>query len=195
MRARAVEAAGLFGRRFVVSRPLRVRAATLSATIALLLLGALNLTWYAAASSARTPALAITPELDAYLRTHDRVLLILIVVDSVVVLAGVFVVSILESHRIAGAAYRVGRSLRQVSLGRYDTRLVLRRADGLRELEDAFNDMTAALRERTAGDIERLERLATVAAHRPADLAAELDTAIAEKRAQCGTGPVPPVLS
>ena len=102
----------------------------------------------------------VGPELTDLLRAQGRVELTLVILASVVFLVGVFVISILETHRTAGAAHNASQRLRDVAAGRYSVRLTLRGSDNLRELEVAFNRMGRALRSRTREEIEALDQLA-----------------------------------
>jgi methyl-accepting chemotaxis protein len=81
-------------------------------------------------------------------------------IGSLVLLVGVFAVTIFETHRTAGAAIGITRRLRQVAEGNLDARLALRRGDSLRDLEEPFNDMVSALRDRAVSQADELDRLA-----------------------------------
>jgi methyl-accepting chemotaxis protein len=154
--------APLLGRRrsFVVDKRHQLRAGLLTVTVVLVLLVFVNLLLYSTALSRSADLPHAAPELAEVLRAQGRVELLFVVLASVVFLIGVFVISILETHRTAGAAFNTGRRLREIASGRYSVRLKLRRGDNLRELEEAFNRMGHALRNRTRDDIEMLDRLA-----------------------------------
>lgn len=55
-------------------------------------------------------------------------------------------VGIFLSHRIAGPAYRIARSLREIGKGDFDISIRLRKNDELKEVADAINDMVADLK-------------------------------------------------
>jgi methyl-accepting chemotaxis protein len=154
--------APLLGRRrsFVIDKRHQLRAGLLTATVALVLLVFVNLVLYSTSLSRSADLPRAAPELAEVLRAQGRVELFLVILASVVFLIGVFVISILETHRTAGAAFNAGQRLRDIASGRYNARLKLRRGDNLRELEEAFNRMGHALRNRTRDDIETLDRLA-----------------------------------
>ena len=68
------------------------------------------------------------------LAEYDRAEFVLILAASVVFLAGVFVMTIVETYQTSGAAIAIARHFRNVRDGRYDTRLRLRDSDNLQEL-------------------------------------------------------------
>lgn len=53
---------------------------------------------------------------------------------------------ILLSHRIAGPAYRIERTLKEIGRGNFDIHIKLRKHDELVGIADAINDMAADLR-------------------------------------------------
>jgi methyl-accepting chemotaxis protein len=153
---------GLLGQRrsFLVNKRYQLRASLLTAAVVLVLLVFLNLILYATTLSSAEQILADAPELAAVIKAQDRVELYLIVLASCVYLLGVFLITVLETHRTAGAAYNLGMRLGEIGQGRFKTRLTLRKGDNLRELEEAFNSMTRSLQDRTWEEIESLAQLA-----------------------------------
>jgi methyl-accepting chemotaxis protein len=148
-------------RSFLVDRRYQLRVAALTATIVLVLLVFLNLTLYAASVDRSDAIVRDAPELAPYVHAQDRVLVFLVVLGSAVFLVGVFLVSILETHKTAGACVNLGHRLAEIRDGQYDIELNLRRDDHLKTLEPAFNEMCSALRQRTWDDVEVLEDLAS----------------------------------
>lgn len=148
-------------RRFVVDGGYQYRAAFLAVAVALLLLIILNLSLVFTTRETVRVTSAVAPELHAVLAEQDRVQIGLVATGSLVFLVGVFLVSILETHRTAGAAFKIGRSLDRVREGRLDTRLRLRRGDNLQELAATANAMAGALQERAWQEVEWLESVAT----------------------------------
>jgi len=71
--------------------------------------------------------------------------------------AVVFAIEILETHKTAGVVYKVTRGLREVEAGRWGTRLALRRNDNFKEMEEAFNASTRALRDELDQDLRGLQ--------------------------------------
>lgn len=158
---------GLLGRRrrFFLNRPHQLRATLLTAAAVIVLLVILNLVLYSISVSGANQALSDSPELARMIKSQARLQLLLILLASVVFLAGVFFVSVLESHRTAGVAEKLSRYMGRVEQGRYDTRLQLRREDHLQEVQTAFNQMTSALRDRIWHEVETLDRLAEQMRH------------------------------
>jgi hypothetical protein len=132
----------------------------LTAGVVFVLLIFLNLVLFAITLSSAEKVLADAPELAPVIRAQDRVELSLIVLASFIYLAGVFLITVLETHRTAGAAHNLGARLGEIARGRYNVVLTLRKGDNLRELESAFNGMSRALQDRTWEEIETLEQLA-----------------------------------
>jgi hypothetical protein len=146
-------------RRFLIDRRLQLRAATLSAGVVLALVLLLNLTLHIDRGRSAAELVRQAPELETLVRGQNRVELSLVLLASAVFVAGVFVVTVLETHRTSGAAYNVARRLRDVRDGR-NIDLRLRKGDNLMEVEAAFNEMTAALRQRAARELEALDEIA-----------------------------------
>lgn len=153
---------GVLGHRrsFLVNRRYQLKASILTASVVLILLVFINLLLYSASTRSSARILADSPELEAIILAQDRMELVLMVLASLVFLAGFFMVSVLETHKTAGAAYNLSRRLGEIERGHYTTALRLRRGDNLAELEPAFNRMARALRDRTWEDVETLRRLA-----------------------------------
>jgi hypothetical protein len=156
---RALEVLGQ-RRRFIIDRRSQLRAAALTTAAALVLLVLLNLSLHGARARSAAVVLHDAPELAPLIRSQNRTELGLVAIASVVFLLGVVTVTVLETHKTAGAAFNVARHLRAIREGRYRARLKLRRGDNLMELESAFNDMARGLEERVRQDAEALERFA-----------------------------------
>jgi hypothetical protein len=153
---------GILGQRrnFLVNASYQLRASLLTVSVVLVLLIFVNLILYSTSLNSSARILADAPELEAVILAQDRVEFWLIALASVVLLVGVFVVSILETHRTAGAVVNLRQRLHEVKLGNYGTHMTLRKGDNLIELETAFNDMARTLRDRTWEDVETLRGLA-----------------------------------
>lgn len=63
------------------------------------------------------------------------------------------------SHRIAGPAYRLQRSLHRVTAGDLDFRVALRRNDCFEDLSESFNEMIDAMGSRTEKAIDTLREV------------------------------------
>lgn len=175
-----------YRRSFLVNRrQLRTTLLILGLVFALLIL--VNLALYALRSA--DDAGASVSVLKEVMQEADQNEMLMIILASVVVLAGVFVVTIIETHRTAGAAFAVGRQMRRVADGHLDVALQLRRGDNLRELEGPFNDMIDSLKDQANEDVAILERLANDVKSAQTDddaarVAAELRDLAARKRHQ-----------
>ena len=181
---------GLLGYRrdFLVNKRYQLKASLMTVTVVLILLVFLNLAMYQATVRSSAAILADAPELQEVIRAQDRVELSLILLASFVFLLGVFAVSVLETHKTAGAAYNLGQRLDEIGRGRYGTILRLRKGDNLVELEAAFNEMSRRLTERTWDEVEKLNQFAAEASRldRGEELAAALRAMVTDKRDQVG---------
>jgi len=71
--------------------------------------------------------------------------------------AAVFAIEIFETHKTAGVVYKITRGLRELQAGRWATLVTLRRHDNFKEMEEAFNAATRALRDQLDGDLRGLQ--------------------------------------
>jgi len=160
--ARARKALRVLGqrRRFLIDPRSQLRAAVLTTGITLILLVLLNLSLHASRQQATATAVANAPEVESLLRSQGRLEFTLVLAASVVFLAGVFVITILETHKTAGAAFNIARHMEEVRHGQYNTRIRLRQDDNLQPLQLVFNEMTRTLQERAHRDAQQLEACA-----------------------------------
>ena len=146
-------------RSFLINKRYQLKASVLTGTVVLILLVFINLILYSASVRSSAEILAQAPEFADIIRAQDQAQFYLILLASLVFLVGVFVVSILETHKTAGAAFNLGRRMGELRDGNYRSTLALRRGDHLLELEYAFNRLSRSLRERTWEDLEELESI------------------------------------
>jgi hypothetical protein len=179
----------LLGRRrkFLVNRRYQLRVTAMTALVVVVLLVFLNVTLYSAATRATGELLRILPEYEALAKAQDRAMIVLVALASLVFLAGVVAVGILETHKTAGAAVNLRQRFEDVAKGKYLTVLRLRKNDNLQELVRPFNHMCRALQERTWNDVEVLETLASRVERsgdgfEPAEVATELRRLAKERR-------------
>lgn len=93
--------------------------------------------------------LVASDHLDGEARRHVALVL---GVQTVLLILGVVALAVFTTHRLAGPYIALRRAFDEVSQGELDRPLRLRGSDvHLRELEDGFNQMTAALRDRLRG--------------------------------------------
>jgi signal transduction histidine kinase len=81
------------------------------------------------------------------------------VAAGIIFVAGVFAIEILETHKTAGVVLKVTRGLRDLESGQWDTRVVLRKHDNFKELEEAFNAAGSALRTQVQDDADCLQEV------------------------------------
>ena len=84
-------------------------------------------------------------------------ILFAMILAAVINIAIIGVMGILMTHRIAGPMYSLVRSMRVVSLGRFNGTMRLRNDDDLKFVVRNFNDMTAALRSLTTDDLQTIK--------------------------------------
>ncbi len=84
-----------------------------------------------------------------------------LVAVGIIFVAAVFVIEILETHKTAGVVYKVTRGLRELEAGRWGTRVTLRKHDNFKDMEEAFNAATRALRDQLEDDLRGLQAIET----------------------------------
>ncbi len=67
---------------------------------------------------------------------------------SIFILAGIVVLTVMYSHRIAGPLYRLTVSSRQIARGDLTLKVRLRERDAIHPLADSFNELTEGYRNR-----------------------------------------------
>ena len=147
-------------RKYVINRDKQLRSAFLVVVVVLLLLVPLNYSLHTVRQQETATITVSNPELRPLMESRDRVELIVGFLASLVIMGGIFILTIIETHRTSGAAFAIRRRLELVRQGRLDAELHLRGGDNLRELEAPFNAMTEALRTRAAEEAAALEELA-----------------------------------
>jgi len=182
-------------RQYLIDRKRQMRSALLLVVVVLLLLLPLNYSLHTVRQQESVTIQSSNPELGPVMQTRDRTELIVGVLASVIILAGVFVLTIIETHRTAGAAFAIVRRIHEIREGQYGTRLTLRGGDNLREIEGPFNAMIGALRDRSIEEAEALDRLAVkaegiVVPSEAEALAQKLRRMARRKREMAGTGSV-----
>jgi len=85
---------------------------------------------------------------------------VLLVAFGVVLCISVFVLMLVETHRTAGAALSLRRTLLAMAEGRYGARAELRRGDHMGELKLAMDELGQSLARRGELDAQALEALA-----------------------------------
>lgn len=148
-------------RRYLVNKRRQLRTAAILLAVVFVFLVLINVTLYLGRKQETAILIAEAPQLEQVLGRYDRTEVVLSLLGSVVILAGVYFVTIIETHRTAGAEFNLIRQLGQVADGKYGSQLKLRKGDNLRDVEEPFNRMVRALAQRAEDDAATLERLAT----------------------------------
>jgi len=147
-------------RQYLVNRERQLRSAFLVLVVVVLLLVPLNYSLHTVRQQETATITASNPQLRPLMESRDRTELIVGLVASMVIMVGVFALTIIETHRTSGAAFAIRRRLDLIREGHFDTDLHLRGGDNLRELELPFNAMMEALRSRAVDEARALEELA-----------------------------------
>jgi len=147
-------------KRFLVNRRYQLTMAFLAVALVLAVVILLNFSLFSSTMRETEAALSIAPQFEEYLKAQDRAQFLLILLASIVFIIGVFLVSLLETHKTAGAALNIRNRLDEIRTGNYRARVRLRKGDHLLELEDSFNRMAEALGDQTLQEIAILEQLA-----------------------------------
>jgi len=147
-------------RNYLINRKRQLRSAFLIVFAVVLLLIPLNYAFHTVRLQESATITSSNPGLRGVMDSRDLNELVVGVIASAIILIGAFALTIIETHRTAGAAYAIARRMDDVREGEYDTRLSLRGSDNLRELEGPFNAMAEGLRDGAAEDARVLEELA-----------------------------------
>ncbi len=146
-------------RNFLVDRPYQLRVTMMGLLFVVALLVPLNLSVYYSLVADPTNVHA-APELGAYLRAQDWKQFLFLVLASGVFVLGYFTISLIETHRTAGAAFAIRRQMEKVVAGRYGVELKLRSDDNLLELGAEFNRLSQTLRIKASSDADELDAVA-----------------------------------
>ena len=73
--------------------------------------------------------------------------------------AGIVILGILYTHRIAGPLHRIKLYAKMVGEGRFDTDMKFRRKDAIHSFGKSFNNMTKSFRERTTNLNSEIQQL------------------------------------
>jgi hypothetical protein len=148
----------LFGRRrtYLVDRAYQIRSAVV-AVLGMAFLAAFSVALFRLMSAESARELAgKAPLLTHGVPASDTRSVLYLVAVGVIFVGAVFVVEILETHKTAGVVYKVTRGLTELQGGRWGAKVALRRHDNFKEMEEAFNAATRALREEVEGDLHSL---------------------------------------
>ena len=168
-------------RTYVIDKRRQYRTALLTSGLAALLLIIVNTAFTLLRTSQTMAISSAAPMLGSTLSQQDTRVGLMLIAASIVFVIGVFVITIAETHRTAGAVYAMYGALERVADGDYRTPLRLRPQDNLRDLRAPFNEMISTLRKQALADAEALTKLAKSAAENP-HLAKQLNALADQKR-------------
>ena len=143
-------------------RQLLTALMTTSMIIALILTVNLGFTLLRTSQTAFLSAAA--PQLTSVLEEQNATFSLSMIVISIGLVILVALITIVHTHRTAGAVYAVRQRFERVTAGDLQVTLRLRQRDNLQDLEAPFNEMIGALRNRTLMEADSLEQLALRAA-------------------------------
>ena len=146
-------------RTLLIDRPYQLRVSLFNVFFMAALLTPILASYYFTLT-AETNASSVAPELKAFFAAQDLAQFRLVLGSAAVFLLGLFLVTIFETHRTAGAAFAARRQFEAVRQGHFSGNLTLRREDNLAGLDVSFNAMVESLRERTRSEVSQLDTLA-----------------------------------
>ncbi|HEU4403189.1 MAG TPA: hypothetical protein VFT43_13920 [Candidatus Polarisedimenticolia bacterium] len=151
---------GLFGgrrRTYLVDASYQVRSA-LVAVLGMAFLLAFAAALFHLLSLENARALALRAPLLAHgAESGDARSVLYLVVAGIIFVGAIFFIQILETHKTAGVVYRVTRGLKEIEVGRWGATIMLRKHDNFKEMEEAFNTATRALRDAVEEDLRGLQ--------------------------------------
>ncbi len=147
-------------RTFLVDRRSQLRTTLLAGVVVATVLTVFLVTLHLSRARATEALVAHVPALAETLAAQSRIELRFQLAAAGVFLIMVVVVTLLETHKTAGAAFNLNRQMERVRSGEYGTRVTLRRGDNLQSLGRAFNEMSIAMDERLWRDLEIFSDLA-----------------------------------
>lgn len=77
----------------------------------------------------------------------------------VVFILGIAILSVFVSHKIAGPVFRLEETSKMIASGDLTQQITLRQGDELKDLQEAFNQMSDSLRKMVAKDREVIDKL------------------------------------
>lgn len=176
-------------RRYLIDPKRQLRTAAMTTSLVAILVLLVNLGFALLRTSQTSFLAAVAPQLTPVIERQDTIFSLTMIIMSVVLVVGVSLKTIVETHRTAGAVFAVRQRIERVKKGDLQVTLKLRRRDNLQILETPFNDMVTSLRVRALNEATTLEQLASKAekiGDRGDDLARALHELARHKR-QIGT--------
>lgn len=100
------------------------------------------------------------PTLSDTIEEQNRAAAMQVWIGSGVILLAAMSITLLATHRTAGAAFSLSRGIQALCEGNYGARTVLRRGDRLRNVERSLNELSRALLEQSRRAADDLDRVA-----------------------------------
>jgi methyl-accepting chemotaxis protein len=154
----------IFRRRYLIDPKRQLRTVVMTTSVVAVLVILVNLGFALLRVSQSSFLSAVAPQLGPVLERQNNTYSWLMLILSVALLALVSMKTIVETHRTAGAVFAVRQRLERVRQGDLHVSLKLRQNDNLQDLEQPFDEMVAALRDRALTEASKLEELAAAAA-------------------------------
>jgi methyl-accepting chemotaxis protein len=150
-------------RRYLIDPKRQLRTAVMTTSLVAILVILVNLGFALLRTSQTSFLAAVAPQLTPVIERQDTIFSLTMIIMSVVLVVGVSLKTIVETHRTAGAVFAVRQRIERVKEGDLQVTLKLRRRDNLQDLETPFNDMVSSLRDRALEEASTLEQLASKA--------------------------------
>ena len=150
-------------RHFLIDRRSQLHSVAMVAMLTVAMLVPVNLSLYMVRSWTTAEIVTEVPKMARVLDEQAAVERRRALIGSVIVLLAVMTMTFLRTQRVTGAAYRLCRGIAGLRDGKYGLRMVLRRGDKLRNVEQELNDLSRVLLERSDGIAGGLENVAASA--------------------------------
>lgn len=147
-------------RRYLIDPKRQLRTVFITTFTAAALVLLVNLGFGLLRTSQSSFIAAVSPRLGPLAERQETTFLLVMLIFSVLVIVGVALRTIVETHRTAGAVFAVKQRMERVAAGDLFVRLRLRRKDTLADLEKPFNAMVECLRDNAAEEAKSLQELA-----------------------------------
>ncbi|MFQ5767773.1 MAG: hypothetical protein ACE5ID_07305 [Acidobacteriota bacterium] len=153
----------IFGRRrnFLINSPYQHRLSIITTLLALLPPAIFFGIYELITAEGSRLIVEANPSLAPLVRGQDRTESLLILAAVLFYGLGVYLVSLLESHKTAGFVYRIDVRLKELAQGHYGGAVRPRRDDSFTHLADSINELSATLRKRTEDDLGLLAEIGT----------------------------------
>jgi hypothetical protein len=151
----------VFGRRrnVLVDRPYQHRLSLMTSLMALLPPALFFGIYSLITAEGSRRIVEASPALEDMVRIQNRTESLMILAAVLFYGVGVYLVTLLESHRTAGFIHRVNGRLGELMAGQYSGRITPRREDHFHYLADTVNRLGTSLEQRSAEDLAALDDL------------------------------------